>query len=181
VRCASDAGLCATARYFGISFDNANQRSSASEERIAMLNNREVRGGNWPYAEKLVQAFLFRSCSMMTAEEHESQGGASGFAATAVEQDAHDAVGGAPFFEIVEGALNQLRRRRSSARLDVVACEDDLPIGPFIPKNRGEPRGTALRTVGGAFNRDYDRKRYIVSVASFHQVHDFGRFADGEL
>ena len=96
-----------------------------------MLNDREVRGGDWPHAEKLGEAFLFCAGSMVAAQEDETDGGASRFAAAAVEQDAHYAVGGAPFVEIVEGALNQLWRRCSRSCLDVVASEYDLPIGPF--------------------------------------------------
>jgi hypothetical protein len=116
---------------------------------------------------------------MMTAQEHETDGGASRLAATAVDENSHDAIGRAPFLEIVEGALNQLRRRDSRSGFDVVASEDDLAIGPCGADCAGESRCSALGSVGWAFKRDHDCERDVVFVAGFDEVHDFGGFADG--
>jgi hypothetical protein len=96
-----------------------------------------------------------------------------------VEQDAHDAIGRAPFLEIVEGALNKLRRRDSRSGFDVVASEDDLAIEPFGADCACESRCAALGSVGWAFKRDHDCERDVVFVAGFDEVHDFGGFADG--
>src|ERR1700730_7115037 len=104
-----------------------------------MFNDSKVRGVDWRYSEKLIQAFLFRAGSSMMPQQHETQSGASRFAAAAVDQNPHDAGARAPFLNIVQCTFNKFRRLHSRPRLNVVASEDDLPLGPFGPDFAGEP------------------------------------------
>ena len=153
-----------------------------------MLNDRNVGGGQRPYFQKLFQTFFFRAWPAMTPQQHQAQGGASCFAATAVNQNAHDIIGWTPFLKMVQRTLNQRRLGRWSSqygRLDIVASEYDLPMSPFGPDFNRQPGRTALLQgnafVARMFNRDHDRKREVVSLVGFNQVHNFRRFADGEI